>query len=331
MLTRIPDSPPIIQPVPENTPRPLWSVMIPSYNCFSFLEKTLESVLIQDYGIDNMQIEVIDDCSTDGNIEQLINKIGKGRISFFRQQTNVGSLRNFETCLNRSKGKWIHLLHGDDMVKKGFYKEIECLFNNNSTAGAAFTGCKNIDKNGIESDGFATIKNFPGIVENWLQKISRFQMLQPPSIVIKREVYEHLGGYFGVHYGEDWEMYTRIAKHYPVAYSPENLALYRDHEGNISSHSIISGQYIKDIRNVIDIIQDYLPKNTRKSTRKISEKHFSIFFAKTAHQIYNVHDKRKIALKQAHAALSLRANATTLALVIRLYIKCLFKLKRKLT
>jgi cellulose synthase/poly-beta-1,6-N-acetylglucosamine synthase-like glycosyltransferase len=331
MLSRIPDRPPIIKPIEETTSTPFWSVMIPAYNCFSFLQETLESVLMQDYGIDNMQIEVVDDCSTDGNIEDLVNRIGKGRISFFRQDTNLGSLRNFETCLNRSTGKWIHLLHGDDMVKDGFYKEIESLFQNNSTAGAAFTACKNIDKNGIEGEGFDIIQNFPGIIEDWLQKISRFQMLQPPSIVIKRSVYEQHGGYFGVHYGEDWEMYTRIAKHYPVAYSPKSLALYRAHDNNISSSSIISGQHIKDIQKVIDIIQNYLPANTRKLTREISEKHFSIFFAKTAHQIYNVHHKKKIALKQVHAALSLQANATTVALAFRLYIKCLFNLKRKLS
>ena len=328
MLSRIPETPPFIKPVPETTARPLWSVMIPAYNCFPFLEKTLQSVLIQDYGIANMQIEVIDDCSTDGNVEQLVKKIGKGRISFFRQHTNVGSLRNFETCLNRSKGKWIHLLHGDDMVKNGFYKEIEFLFQNNSTAGAAFTACRNIDKNEIEGEGFDIIQNFPGIIENWLQKISKFQLLQPPSIVIKREVYEHLGGYFGVHYGEDWEMYTRIAKHYPVTYSPKNLALYRVHDQNISSHSITSGQSIKDIRKVISTIQGYLPEKVRNQTRKISKKHFSIFFAKTAHQIYNVHHKKKVAIKHAHAALSLQANTTTFFLVVKLYLKCLFNIRR---
>jgi glycosyltransferase involved in cell wall biosynthesis len=303
--------------------------MIPAYNCISFLNETIESVLAQDYGVANMQIEVVDDCSTDGDIEEMVKKIGKGRISFFRQNTNMGSLRNFETCLNRSRGRWIHLLHGDDMVKPGFYKEIECLFKNNLSAGAAFTACKNIDKDGNEGNGFDTIQNAPGIIENWLQKISRYQMLQPPSIVIKREVYEHLGGYFGVHYGEDWEMYTRIAKHYPVAYSPKSLALYRVHDNNISSQYIASGQSVKDIRKVISIIQNYLPEEARKSTRKISKKHFSNYFARTAHQIFNVYQYRKVALKQAHAAFSLQANASTFFLLFKLYLKCTFNIRRK--
>jgi len=30
-------------------------------------------------------------------------------------------------------------------------------------------------------------------------------------MVVKREVYEKLGGFYGVEYGEDWEMWVRIA------------------------------------------------------------------------------------------------------------------------
>ena len=44
-------------------PRPLWSVMIPTFHCARFLRQTLESVLSQDPGPDVMQIEIVDDCS----------------------------------------------------------------------------------------------------------------------------------------------------------------------------------------------------------------------------------------------------------------------------
>jgi glycosyltransferase involved in cell wall biosynthesis len=44
-------------------PRPLWSVMIPTFRCARFLRRTLDSVLSQDPGQDVMQIEVVDDCS----------------------------------------------------------------------------------------------------------------------------------------------------------------------------------------------------------------------------------------------------------------------------
>lgn len=108
-MERIPESPPVIRPVEGNGSRPLWSVMIPVYNCSPYLPQTLKSILLQDPGPEQMQIEVVDDCSTDADVAQLVMQIGKGRIDYFCQPVNVGSLRNFETCLNRSRGKYIHL------------------------------------------------------------------------------------------------------------------------------------------------------------------------------------------------------------------------------
>ena len=65
-------------PVEEKAHRPLWSVMIPAYNCYNTLGETISSVLVQDPGKDQMQIEVIDDGSTDGNVKELVERIGGG-------------------------------------------------------------------------------------------------------------------------------------------------------------------------------------------------------------------------------------------------------------
>ncbi|WP_157578920.1 glycosyltransferase family 2 protein, partial [Pontibacter roseus] len=103
-MERIPTSPPIIPPLDPSEERPLWSVMIPVYNCSQFLVYTLESVLEQGIPVEQMQIEVVDDASTDADVEKIVQEVGKGRISYYRQPQNVGSLRNFETCINHAKG-----------------------------------------------------------------------------------------------------------------------------------------------------------------------------------------------------------------------------------
>ena len=333
MNDRIPQAPPVIEPVLQEEGRPLWSVMIPSYNFINFLRFTIQSVLQQDPGAAMMQIEVIDDHSTDGDVEALVNEVGKGRVTFFQQPVNRGSLRNFETALNRAKGKWVHLLHGDDLVKPAFYAEIEMLFNKFPEAGAAFTEYTHVDEKGSEkAPGVSILKKEAAIIEDFLLKISTSQLLQPPAIVVKRAVYEKLGGFFAVHYGEDWEMWIRIAANYPVAYSPKCLALYRTgHASNITTGSISTGQNIKDIRKVIDITQAYLPPGKRKQIRNSARKTFSIHYAMASYDIYPF--QKEAAFTQAKGALGMHRNIRSVYWVIRLCLRHLksFFTRRQIT
>lgn len=75
---------PKIEPVTEGEKRPFWSVMIPTYNNTKFLEQGLQSILAQDPGPNEMQIEVIDDGSTKDDSEEIGRKIGKDRVNFHR-------------------------------------------------------------------------------------------------------------------------------------------------------------------------------------------------------------------------------------------------------
>jgi glycosyltransferase involved in cell wall biosynthesis len=327
MSDRIPNSPPSIAAISNQLNRPVWSVMIPSYNCSNYLREALISVLAQDPGPEVMQIEVVDDHSTDTDVEALVAEIGKGRVGFFRQENNVGSLRNFETCLNRSKGQWIHILHGDDMVKPGFYQEIASLFKAYPDAGAAFTGCFYIDAKGDILYTNDPLVSRPGLVKNWFSLIARSQQIQPPTMVVKRFVYEQLGGFFGFHYGEDWEMWVRISSRFPVVHSPRHLAKYRVHRGNITSRYFMTGQNIRDVASAIEIVQNYIPDNRRKRLKRMAKKHFAIYFAKTADMVYYDYANPRQALYQAREAFRMHQNLTTLYFVWKTYCKLLVRYK----
>lgn len=333
MLTRIPATPPKISKIAADVERPLISIMIPTYNCIHFLRQTLLCVLAQDEGKERMQIEVIDDHSTDGDVQALVQEIGQGRVGFYRQPENVGSLRNFETCINRATGHYIHLLHGDDMVQIGFYKKIESLFKKYPECGAAFVGHIVIDEHGntIErKNNLNDIVPSEGIIPNWLFLIAQKNRLQPPAKVVKRSVYEDLGGFYAVHFGEDWEMWVRIATKYPVCYSSQPLAMYRVHANNITSKSILSGQNIKDLTTVINIIKTRLPDNDKKKIIRQTHKNTSKYIAKTAGKILKMHYHPKAALTQAKAALKMSVNRSTVYLVIKAYLKIgWFVLKNK--
>ena len=66
---------PQIQPILGEGHRPLWSVMIPVYNRVKYLRQALESTLSQGYGQDQMQIEVVDDCSANSEAEAIVKEI----------------------------------------------------------------------------------------------------------------------------------------------------------------------------------------------------------------------------------------------------------------
>jgi glycosyltransferase involved in cell wall biosynthesis len=260
--------------VPDGAARSLWSVMIPTYNCARYLRDCLGSVLAQDPGIEAMHIEVVDDCSTADDPEAVVAELGKGRVAFYRQPSNVGHVANFNTCLRRSRGRLVHLLHGDDWVLKGFYERLGRLFDVHPAIGAAFCRHTVVNEHGAMQWVSPLEQPESGVLPKWLERIASGLPLQPPSIVVRREVYERLGGFDRrmLSCGEDWEMWVRIAAHYSVAYEPEFLALYRDNPNSLTKRYIRTGQNIRDVRKATKIIRSYLPGPiARPATKKAAE------------------------------------------------------------
>ena len=311
-MERIPAEPPVVSPVSDDLPRPLWSVMIPVYNCSKYIPEVLESVLQQALAPDQMQIEVIDDCSTDANVEKIVKELGQGRVSYYRQPQNVGSLRNFETCIRRSRGHYVHLLHGDDRVRNGFYGEIDKLFTRFPEAGAAFTAYDNIKEDGTRFEGScAREADKACILKDWLYKLAERPRLQYVCVVVKRHVYEKLGTFYIAHYGEDWEMWARIAKHFPVAHSPETLAEYRLHSNSITGQSFLSGQNLRDIAKIIDKIINHLPEHDQKTYRKIARRNYAHYALRVALSLWFKTKNRQAVNIQIQEALKLHKDFGT--------------------
>ena len=322
-VNRTPDSPPRIRPV-TITDRPLWSVMIPVYNGGNFLKQTLESVLNQADKESNMQIEVVDDCSTDIDVGLLVEQIGHGRVSYFRQQHNVGSLRNFETCINRATGKYIHLLHSDDLVHTGFYKKLGNLFSHYPNAAAAFCHYQYINEQGnivLTPEQEATEE---GILENWLLRLAERQRIQYVSIAVKREVYEELGAFYGVHYGEDWEMWARIAAKYPFAYTPAILASYRRHYNSISGQSFTTAQNLKDLQFVMKRINQYLPEHEKQKSLRKAKKFYARYAFRTADSLWKRFRDRKGALAQMREGWRMHPDIPLVWMTLKMIGKIIF-------
>lgn len=265
----------LLAKVKDGINRPQWSVLIPVYNAAGYLALTLQSVMQQDMGVQQMEIIVVDDCSTD-DPKSVVDEY-KGRVQYFRQPKNVGHTANFKTCLQLSTGKYIHLLHGDDIVYPGFYAAFEQLFNAYPQVMAAFCRCNFINEQGNITNTSASYQKDTAPFPNFFEQICKGQMIQTPTIVVKREVYESIGIFDNrLSWSEDWEMWARIGKHYTMGFVNEVLAGYRIHSHSNSGQYVLSGENIKDLKRAIHFITSYIDdKAKRQQAHTIAGAYYS--------------------------------------------------------
>lgn len=242
--------------------------MIPTYKSSRHLRMTLESVLAQAPPASEMQIEVIDDGSPDAGARQFVAGIAGDRIGFFRKPKNAGLVANFNTCIERSRGEYVHILHDDDAVLPGFYQTMESVLTKNEALGAAF--CRFVAIDGQDRWLYVSPMLFPTgrALDNPALQLARRNFVRTPSVVVRRSVYEQIGGFDSrLSHTADWEMWVRIAANYGVWYEVRPLALYREHAGSDTSNLSRSGENLRQICKASDLFCQYLPPAIRSGCR----------------------------------------------------------------
>lgn len=319
MVSEVNKSPeyPLIAPINKGVYRPFWSVMIPTYNCASYLAETLKSVLDQDPGPEEMQIEVVDDFSTKDDPEAVVKEVGQGRVSFFRQAQNVGASRNFNTCIRRAKGHWVHILHGDDLVMQDFYKVYKNLIALHPDVTLLTGSSIYIDEHGKQMSVMPIMPANEGIVSDFAQLAAIRNWIQPPSAVVPRRVYERVGGFCEqLPHAADWEMWFRAGLEGKVITLNQPYSLYRVHSNSDTSRLVLSGENIQDCIRVVDICFEKLPRPTQE---KISgEKyHYSSLLASKFSQKLLQQQRYEAGLIQAWYAFKLWKTKTTIKMLLK--------------
>lgn len=106
-------------------PPPLFSIIIPIYNKEAFLEKCLNSILVQ--SIDNYEVLLINDGSKDRSGEICDNyetRYAQVRV-FHQKNQGVSAARN--TGINNASGEWIMFVDADDWVEAWVFDHLDLI------------------------------------------------------------------------------------------------------------------------------------------------------------------------------------------------------------
>ncbi len=212
---------------------PAISVVVPLFNKHDEVGATLRSVLAQT--LRPKEIIVVDDGSTDGSasvVETVAAEEGQGLIRLVRQaNAGVSAARNRGGA--EAQGEYITFLDADDCWEPGYLAEIAALT-------AEFPGC------GIYSTAFWVVDRegrFPapcperrGVVDNFFRDSAHRYIAIPSASAIPRAVFEEVDGFPpGMKIGEDLYLWIKIARRWPVCFSPARLCRYSKVASNRSS------------------------------------------------------------------------------------------------
>lgn len=91
----------------------LVSIIMPTYNCGEFIEKTINSIINQTYT--NWELIIVDDCSNDNTKEVLKKYEADKRINYIKLTKNSGAAVARTKAIKRANGNYIAFLDSDDL------------------------------------------------------------------------------------------------------------------------------------------------------------------------------------------------------------------------
>ena len=100
------------------------SLIIPMYNVEKYIEECIESIINQDYGIQNIEVILIDDCSIDKTIEKVRKYIQKYNFILIKNKKNSGQAISRNKGIIKATGKYIAFLDSDDILYKNNLSEL---------------------------------------------------------------------------------------------------------------------------------------------------------------------------------------------------------------
>lgn len=210
------------------------SVIIPTYNRAQLLNNSVNSVLSQTHC--DFELLIIDDCSTD-NTSEVLEGIKDERVRVIKNPSNRGIAAVRNIGIMNSRGRYIAFLDDDDeWLPDKLEKQLNMIENSPAGLGCVYTGCMIIDME--TNDVYQT--SIPQYRNNVLTQLLMKNFITTSTTMIKKTCFDKAGLFDEeIPYGEDYDMWIRIAGDFEFDYIKEPLVKYRIHKNSISTNNAV--------------------------------------------------------------------------------------------
>lgn len=242
---------------------PRISAVIPAYNSSGFLLRAINSILNQTQPVD--EIIIVDDGSTD-ETKKVLGRLDHQIVYIYQDNAGPSVARN--KGIECAKGDWIAFLDADDQwVHTKIEKQLQLIKKNPGLAFVAgdmaeintrmeITVPSVLDKHGLKS---FFEKNQDLSVPDAMNLLLKKNFIPTGTVLVKKEVITSVGSFNPkIRYGEDLELWAKVAATYPMACMPEVLMLRTRHETNATS---ATENMLKDLIQVMLSLKEWIKLN----------------------------------------------------------------------
>jgi len=210
------------------------SVITPAYNAAKYIGQAIESVQTQ--GIDEFEMLIIDDGSTDETREIILRYANDDPRIILLQNEHSGVSEARNRGLEEAKFDWVALLDADDVFLTGkLLKQLESAKKFPEVL-AWGTYAFNVGESGQIYD---VTKTSPTDLKGYQTMLSRGDVFMPKnsSVLFRKSVFDRISNFESKYdSSEDIEFWSRVAAIGPIVVIPEPLILYRLHPKSLSVH-----------------------------------------------------------------------------------------------
>jgi glycosyltransferase involved in cell wall biosynthesis len=229
----------------------LVSVVIPCFNQAHFLHEAIESVAAQSYLLH--EIIVVDDGSTDNTATVAASY---PRVRCVRQR-NQGLAAARNTGFLESTGEFLVFLDADDLLLPEALEIGLKYLNEHPECGFVAGWCKWIAEDGSPLE--TPERTWLGMDDYYGKLLTCNNMGGIMTAMFRRSVLDAVGGFDpSRRRSEDYDLYFRITRKFPVYCHGEPVALYRRHGATLSRDS---GAMLRSSLSVLSSQRGYIKGN----------------------------------------------------------------------